>query len=236
MEMRSIAALFPPSLGGPRKSVIPVIFPRDVLSAGAGMIGYSAGFVEPDDRELGELQVGLETKTQNTVVNVEVTFSLRDWSGEFDDETEALIQIIVLAELETAEPGPTREDLIVTGLEYNQATQFFRSAQHLDLATAQNDNAIPLVAQKPAAIRVYVDYDAASPLPPISLLSGLIRVATPTASFLLAPTRSIVPRLDFDIDRGDLSHTLLFILQEQYCRGDVTLECSVFDESDPAQV
>ena len=48
--------------------------------------------------------------------------------------------------------------------------------------------------------------------------------------------RSIVPRRDHEIDRANVDHTLNFLLDEQFCRGDVNLACSVFDLIDVTQI
>src|SRR6266540_5339833 len=56
---------------------------------------------------------------------------------------------------EPASPG--RASLFIEGIEATQATQFYRSARHLEAAAAEPDNAVPLIAGKPLAIRVYPD-------------------------------------------------------------------------------
>lgn len=77
-----------------------------------------------------------------------------------------------MAELEAAGATPSRDDLQITGVEITQVTRFFRSGNHLDLENVMPDNSIPLIASKPTGIRVYVDYDAASSLPPITRKGG----------------------------------------------------------------
>ena len=48
-------------------------------------------------------------------------------------------------------------EIRIEGIEATQATQFYKSERHLDAATAEGDNAVPLVAGKPLALRVYPD-------------------------------------------------------------------------------
>jgi hypothetical protein len=51
-------------------------------------------------------------------------------------------------------------------MEVNQATQFFRSAEHLDSSSVMPDNSMPLVGGKMTGLRYYIDHDATAGLPP----------------------------------------------------------------------
>lgn len=222
---------------GPRKKTYTEIFARNVDQAVTGLQSFSTGFGDKEDHHLGEFQIRLDTSFQANVVEVEITYGLRDWSNEWDDKYGALIiEFFIIAELEPAAAGPVREDLIIKGMEYNQATQFFRSAQHLDAASVEDDNSIPLIANKTTAVRVYVDYDANSGLPPINSLSGELVVSTATTTFPVAPMAPIVPRRDSQIDRSQIGHTLNFLIDEQWCKNRLTLRCHVFDDADPTQI
>ncbi|NJN85099.1 MAG: hypothetical protein HC881_00645 [Leptolyngbyaceae cyanobacterium SL_7_1] len=237
MEFRRKAVQFESLSGsGPRVQSFTEVFPRNVRQGTAGLAGYSIGFGDRNDRDFGELQIEVNSNINSTAVEVDVTFGLRDWSGEWDDEYFGLIEVLVLAELDAAEVSPIREDLQVTGMEITQATQFFRSENHLDSENVRPDNSIPLVADKTTGVRVYVDYDVASGLPPITDLSGELEVITPTETVLITPTATISPQRDSAIDRGQHSHTLNFIVAESYCRGAIQFRCRVFDASDATQV
>ena len=94
------------------------------------------------------------TIAQNTVT-VDGTFGLRDWSGNWDDAYDGNIDFVVVAELQPVTAPPPRADLTITGMEANQATQFFRSSSFLDPANVRPDNSIFLIARKDTGIRVY---------------------------------------------------------------------------------
>jgi hypothetical protein len=207
-----------------------------VVNAVAGLGGYSAGFHRSDDdHELGLLEVQLDTLIQNNVVIVTATYGLRDWSGEWDDEYEGLIDIVVLAELEDPSLPPARADLAIMGMEINQATQAFRSNLHLDAANVRPDNSIPLVARKATGLRIYVDYDDTAGGPPIMDLSGELEVLSSMGGTILKldPQATIAPRRDSQIDRGEASHTLNFIVPEAWCQGDLTIRARVFEAGNP---
>lgn len=235
MEFRRRTIVFDPLEGsGPRVQPFTEVFPRNVATAVAGIAGYSAGFPS-SDRPFGLLEIGAAASVDANTVTVDVTFGLRDWSQEWDDPYSGIIDVVIVAELEAAGAAPAREDLQVTGLEITQATQFFRSGNHLDAANVMPDNSIRLIADKPTGVRVYVDYDAASGLPAIAMLSGELEVQTTSSTNLIAPNSDIAPGRDSAIDRGNGSHTLNFLVPEEMCRGDVTFRCRVFDSADPSQ-
>jgi len=48
-------------------------------------------------------------------------------------------------------------DLTAQGLEVTQATQFYRSNQHLSAATQEADNVVPLIENRRTLVRLYVD-------------------------------------------------------------------------------
>lgn len=220
-----------------------VTFPRRVLEAAAGISGYSATFEDKDgdDHHLGRLIVELESRVNSddtTQVIVKGKFGLRDWSGEWDDVYSGNIQYAVLAELEAVSPpspGEIRGDLIIVDAECTQAIQHFRSDRHLDSANVFPDNSIRFVRDKSTAIRLYVDYDVNSGLPVIRRLSGSLEVVGPSRTETLAPLQGIVPRKDTETARGQLDHTLNFVIPEDLCRGPVTLRAQVFDAFDPSQ-
>lgn len=233
MELRTTSINFPALRGaGPVTQTADVHFPREVLQAIAGISGYSAGF-EGSDHHLGKLQVQLDTTIDGDLVTVTGTFGLRDWSGDWDDNYEGNIQVVVIAELASASDPRPRGDLAITGMEITQATQHFRDSRHLDGVNVRPDNSIPLIARKDTAVRVYVDYDRNSGLPVINTLSGELTLETGFNTITLTPENTINPMRDSQIDRGQINHTLNFVIPEGYCQTQLILKCKVFDSATP---
>lgn len=225
---------------GPQTAETAVVFPRRVLRATAGMAGYSATF-DDGDHHFGRLTVELSATidpADDTRVLVGATFGLRDWSNEWDDDYSGNLQFVVLAELERVTPptpGNPRGDLIIVDAEISQVIQHFRSSAHLNSANVFPDNSIRLVADKPTAVRLYVDYDASSGLAPIPSLTGTLDVTGPGGTVTLTPLAPVVPRRDAQIARGQAGHTLTFIIAQERSVGTVTLRARVFSAFDPTQ-
>jgi hypothetical protein len=236
MDVRLGSLFFPALRGnGPRTATQAVIFPRQVERAVAGLMGYSVGF-SGDDHHLGLLDLELSTSVNSNVAQVTGTFGLRDWSGNWDDDYQGTVQFAVLAELQSVTAPPPRGDLTITGMEFTQCIQSFRSAQFLDGPNVRPDNSVQLIARKPTTARVYVDYDRTSGLPLINSLSGELQLVTSSgASLTLPPTAPILPRRDSQIDRRQATHTLNFLIPEGWCQGELELSCRVFDASDSGQ-
>lgn len=235
MEIRLASLNFPRMRGnGPRIAEQTIIFPRGVDNAIAALTGYSAGF-RGGDHHLGRVQIKLDTEINANVVIVRATLGLRDWSGDWDDDYAGTIQASVLAELVNPSLPPPRGDLQITGVEINQATQSFRSAQHLDADHVLPDNAVMLVGGKTTGLRVYVDYGAEPSLPAITRLSGELEVLSGSNTLVLMPISTIVPRRDSEISRGEAGHTLNFSIPGAWCRGSVEVRCRVFDAANSSQ-
>ncbi len=132
MEFRVASADFsaPVRGSGPRTVTQAVIFPRTVDQAVAGLAGYTLAFAD-DDHHVGKLECSCDTTINDNVVQVTATLGVRDWSGEWDDNYQGNVQFAVIAELASATEPPPRGDLIVTGMELNQAVQFFRASSYL---------------------------------------------------------------------------------------------------------
>src|SRR6266699_327305 len=65
--------------------------------------------------------------------------------------------------------------LIIRGIVVTQGIQYYRADQHLsDPADRGPDNSLPLVANKPAWVRVYVESDVPGP---IANVTGTLEVA-----------------------------------------------------------
>ncbi len=79
---------------------ITVNFPVAVTQAAAILTGFNAQYTRSDgDHHLGQLDVRLTTSPpQGTSVLVTVTFDLRDWSNNRDDQYEGTIWFAVVAE------------------------------------------------------------------------------------------------------------------------------------------
>ena len=240
MEIRESSFNFPRSTGGGQSASQTITHAREVERVAVGMTGYSATF-EDEDHHVGRLTAELWAEIDEddaTEVRVSGQFALRDWSGEFDDPYSGNIQWVLLAELVPATPpgpGEARGDLLIEGAEITQVIQHFRSAEHLEAANVYPDNSIRLVADKPTVVRVYVDYDATSGLPPIYGLTGELEVASGAASTLLAPLEQIVPRRGAAVERGQRAHTMNFLIPENLCRGVVNLRARVMDNFNDTQ-
>jgi hypothetical protein len=234
MLVRAGSASFMPLRGdGPRTIAQPVLFPRAVRRATAGLIGYSISYPN-DDHHLGRLQVQLDTQVDGPLVQVTTTYGLRDWSGSWDDDYAGVIDFVVLAELEDPTAQPPRTDVIIADLEITQATQAFHDFEFLDVTTARPDNSIPLIARKPTTLRVYVDYEPVAGDPPVTSLSGSLEVTTASGTaFSLIPTTPIVPRRSALIDRRQASQTLNFVIPEAWCQGQLRARVVVFDAAAP---
>ncbi len=86
---------------GPRQDTAEVIFGSPVTQATAILTGFDVAFSPRDDHEFGNLEVRLEATIDSLApqrVNVEVTFGLRDWSNEWDDDYEGEIFFTVVAD------------------------------------------------------------------------------------------------------------------------------------------
>ncbi len=226
---------------GPQTAATEIAFPRQVLSVAVGIVGYSATFENRDDHHLGRLtvEVGASIHADDpTQVNISGVLGLRDWSGDWDDPYSGVIDYAVFAELEAVAPpvpGNARGDLIIVDAEITQVIQHFRSHTHLDAANVFPNNSIRLVAGKPTAVRLYVDYDASSGLPLIGTLSGELQVSSGGTVTTLPPLEGIAPRRDSTIERGRRDHTLNFLIPENLCQGVVDLTARVFNAFDTTQ-
>jgi|SRR5579884_977680 len=238
MEFRSDSLDFSQALSGsgPRSASKTIVFPRAVKSATAGLTGYLTEFSGGDDHHVGRLEIRLNTTITSNTVTVDGTFGLRDWSGNWDDAYDGNIDFVVVAELESATAPPPRGDLAITGMEFNQAAQYFRSNLFLDPANVRPDNAIFLIARKNTGVRVYVDWDASAGLPPISQLTGQLTVSTGSTTVTLNPINPggvITPKRDVNINQALANDTLNFMIPGALSAGTVTISCQVFDQASP---
>lgn len=237
MHLRSGSFDFskPLSGSGPRSASKTEVFPRAVKAATAGITAHTVGY-SGEDHHLGRVEVRLEATTNANTVTVEGILGLQDWSGNWDDEYEGRIDFVVVAELEPISEPPPRGDLGITGLELNQAVQFFRSFRFLDPANVRPDNSIWLIARKNTGVRVYVDWDASAGLPPIAHLTGQLTVQTAVTTLTLDPInagKSIVPKRDVNINPALVGDTLNFLIPAAQCQGTVEVSGRVWDLAAP---
>lgn len=86
---------------GPRTDVDEVIFSGPVTQATAILRGFDVAFSPRNDHHMGKLEVDLAPAIDPLApqrVNVGVTYGLRDWSNEWDDDYEGEIHFVVIAE------------------------------------------------------------------------------------------------------------------------------------------
>lgn len=230
MIVRTGSLAFPRARGGgPRTDRTFFNFTNPVSQAVAGLTGTTFGFSARDDHHLGLANIRLSTTIDDDVVTVEGTFGVRDWSGEFDDDYEGTIQFVLLAELET---GTLPSNLSITGVEYNQTIQFFRS--QLDPATARPDNAIELIGGKNTILRIFADTQTDPTRPTIAMVSGALEIRLPGGAnwIPIAPLNGpIAPRQDSAINRRNANDTLNFIIPGPFCTGNVEYRVRVFDSA-----
>jgi hypothetical protein len=172
---------------GPRTAAKTLVFPRAVTTAVAGLTGYLTEFGGHDDHHVGQLDVRLTTTVVDNTVTVDGHLGVRDWSGNWDDLYDGVLDFVVLADLEAAGAPPQRGDLTITGLELNQATQFFRTDRYLDATNAHPDNSVFLVESRNTGVRAYVDWDVSAGLPTITRLTGELTVNNGASTVVLTP-------------------------------------------------
>lgn len=221
---------------GPRPATQTIVFPRTVLRAVAGLGGYTLGY-SGGDHNVGRMDIRLDTTVNANTVEVGATLGLRDWSGNWDDDYDGTVEFVVLADLEPANTTPPRGDLIVTGMEFNQAVQYYRAASYLDPANVQPDNSIWQVARKNTGVRVYADWDDSAGLAPIVNLTGELTVQTAGTTLTLQAINNaqhtISPRRDAQINLAEADHTLNFMIPAAWCVGSVTITCQLWDQAAP---
>ena len=85
---------------GPREESTDVPLDADASQATAIMTGFVAGYSPSDnDHHLGNLEVRLRTEIlAPRLVRVTAVFGLRDWSGDWDDRYDGIVDFVVLAE------------------------------------------------------------------------------------------------------------------------------------------
>lgn len=86
---------------GPQVSSTTVTFGSPLTQAAAIMTGFIVEFSGGDDHHLGQLDVQVAVPgggIAGSVVTVQVTYGLRDWSGNWDDRYDGQIFFAVVGE------------------------------------------------------------------------------------------------------------------------------------------
>jgi hypothetical protein len=220
---------------GPRTDQRTFNFNSPVNQAVAILTGTNFGFSPRDDHHLGLVNVRLDTGIDDDTVTVIGTFGVRDWSGEWDDDYEGTIQFLLLADLQT---GTRPSNLSITGIEFNQATQYFRSQLHLDPANTRPDNSIPMIAGKNTLVRVYVDTQNDPTRPTITNVSGILEIRPGGSAnwTSLSPLNAPIPPIqDGAIRRANANQTLNFLIPGPFSSGRLDYRVRAFDASHPGQ-
>ena len=105
MQMPATAAPWPPGVvncaaydrNGRRTDIT---LDADASQATAILTGFNAAYSpSDDDHHLGNLEIRLRTEAVTTrIIRVTALFGLRDWSGDWDDKYEGIIDFAVIAE------------------------------------------------------------------------------------------------------------------------------------------
>lgn len=102
MVIQNSSVSFGPFSGsGPRVSNTNVSMPSAVTQATAILTGFISEFSGGNDHHLGMLDVQVSVPAggvSGTAVVVNVTFGLRDWSGNWDDQYDGRVFFTVIGE------------------------------------------------------------------------------------------------------------------------------------------
>lgn len=102
MQVQTSSVSIPPVSGnGPQVTSTSVTFPSAVTQATAILTGFLCEYSGGNDHHLGQLDVEVMIPAggvNGTNVAVQVTYGLRDWSGNWDDQYDGQIFFSVIAE------------------------------------------------------------------------------------------------------------------------------------------
>ena len=99
--VNSSASIGPVSGSGPQVTSVAVDMGATVTKAVAFLTGFTAEFSGGNDHHLGLLDVQVQVPgggVSGSTVNVQVTYGLRDWSGDWDDQYDGQIFFTVIGE------------------------------------------------------------------------------------------------------------------------------------------
>ena len=126
--------------------------------------------------------------------------------------------------------------LYVHGIEVNQAVQYYKSNEHLTDGNDQAaNNAVKLVAGKPAWVRVYVR--SGGQWGTIPDVTGTVELSRRSFGSYYQPFSTLSPQapgmvdalknLDYAVERGSLAHTLNFIIPAEHMCGNLRLQANI---------
>lgn len=101
LQIKNDSQAFGPLRGsGPNTTLKTVTMPAAVTQATAILTGFIVEFSHGDDHHLGQLdvQVQLAGAPSGANVPVRITYGLRDWSGDWDDDYDGTIFFAVVGE------------------------------------------------------------------------------------------------------------------------------------------
>ena len=102
MQIVNSSQSFPNISGfGPQVNTATVVMPAAVTQATAILTGFLAEYGNNDDHHLGQLDVQVAVPTggvNGTAITVNITFGLRDWSGNWDDNYNGTVFFSVIGE------------------------------------------------------------------------------------------------------------------------------------------
>ena len=101
LQIKNDSQAFSPRRGsGPNSTIKNVTMPAAVTQATAILTGFIAEFSHGDDHHIGQLdvQVQVASAPAGTTVPVRITYGLRDWSGDWDDDFDGTVFFAVVGE------------------------------------------------------------------------------------------------------------------------------------------
>jgi hypothetical protein len=102
VQLQPGSVTFPPLSGsGPQVTTTTVTFGSPVTQATAILTGFLVEYSGGNDHHLGQLDVEVSVPANGingASVTVNVTYGLRDWSGNWDDQYDGTINFVVVGE------------------------------------------------------------------------------------------------------------------------------------------
>ena len=102
MQIVNSSQAFPNISGfGPQVSTATVVLPSSVTNATAILTGFLVEFSGNNDHHLGQIDVQVAVPpggVNATAVTVNITYGLRDWSGNWDDQYDGTVFFSVIGE------------------------------------------------------------------------------------------------------------------------------------------
>ncbi len=125
--------------------------------------------------------------------------------------------------------------LWVHGIEVTQAVQYFKSDEHLADPNDQGaDNAVTLVARKPAWVRIFIrSWSYWGDIPDVT---GTLEISRRRYGFYNAVTTlspqspgtvDATPNPDYAVERGSLANTLNFVIPAEHMCGNLRLRAEI---------